>query len=69
MYSSPKLQEKVLDAKDIDTTVTGRATGHPVRVLKNIARKFHMLEKECAALNKYEELGRGLCQEQLKMEI
>lgn len=53
-------KKKVLDAKDIDTTVTGRATGHPVRVLKNkLARKFHMLEKECAALDKYEELGRG----------
>ncbi|NLP29362.1 MAG: enoyl-[acyl-carrier-protein] reductase FabK [Clostridia bacterium] len=53
-------KQKVLNAKDIDTIVTGRATGHPVRVLKNkLARKFQLLEKECADLEKYEELGRG----------
>lgn len=28
-------KEKVLGAKDIDTVVTGRNTGHPVRVLRN----------------------------------
>lgn len=53
-------KKKVLAAKDIDTIVTGRATGHPVRVIKNkLARKFQMLEKQCADLEKYEELGRG----------
>ncbi|WP_163193988.1 enoyl-[acyl-carrier-protein] reductase FabK [Clostridium thermarum] len=53
-------KKKVLNAKDIDTVVTGRPTGHPVRVIKNkLARQFQLLEKECAALEKYEELGRG----------
>lgn len=53
-------KQKVLDAKDIDTIVTGRPTGHPVRVLKNkLARRFQMLEREGAALEKYEELGKG----------
>lgn len=53
-------KQKVLDAKDIDTIVTGRPTGHPVRVLKNkLARRFQMLERESAALEKYEELGKG----------
>jgi enoyl-[acyl-carrier protein] reductase II len=53
-------KQKVLNAKDIDTIVTGRPTGHPVRVLKNkLARQFQMLEKEGAAAEKYEELGRG----------
>lgn len=53
-------KQKILKAKDIDTIVTGRPTGHPVRVLKNkLARQFQLLEKENAALDKYEELGRG----------
>lgn len=53
-------KDKILNAKDIDTMVTGRPTGHPVRVIKNkIARQYHLLEKENATLEKFEELGRG----------
>lgn len=53
-------KKRVINAKDIDTQVTGRATGHPVRVLRNkLTRQFQLLEKEGAALEKYEELGRG----------
>lgn len=53
-------KQKILNAKDIDTIVTGRPTGHPVRVLKNkLARQFQQLEKESAPLEKFEELGRG----------
>lgn len=53
-------KEKVIKAKDIDTVVTGRPTGHPVRVLKNkLARQFLALEKEAAPLEEYESLGRG----------
>lgn len=55
-----KYKQKILKAKDIDTQVTGRATGHPVRVLRNkLTRQFQLLEKEGAALDKFEELGRG----------
>lgn len=51
---------KVISAKDIDSMVTGRPTGHPVRVLRNkLARSFQLLEKENAPAEKYEELGRG----------
>lgn len=50
----------VLKAKDIDTTVTGRSTGHPVQVLRNkLARQYEILEKEQAPAEKLEELGRG----------
>ena len=50
----------VLEASDIDTTVTGRPTGHPVQVLRNkLSRKFEELEKRGAALDEYEELGKG----------
>lgn len=53
-------KQKVLNAGDIDTVVTGRPTGHPVRVLRNkLARQFQLLEKNGAALEEYEVLGRG----------
>jgi enoyl-[acyl-carrier protein] reductase II len=53
-------KKKVIKAKDIDTVVSGRPTGHPVRVLRNkLSRQFQILEKECAPMEKYEELGRG----------
>lgn len=53
-------KNKVLQSKDIDTQVTGRATGHPVRVLRNkLTRKFQLLEKHGASLEEYEELGKG----------
>jgi len=53
-------KDKILNAKDIDTMVTGRTTGHPVRVLKNkIARQYQLLEKENASIERLEELGKG----------
>ena len=53
-------KDKVLKAKDIDTEVTGRSTGHPVRVLKNkLAREFNRLEKEGAPIEEIEKLGEG----------
>lgn len=40
-------KQKVIKAKDIDITVTGRVTGHPVRVLRNpLVRKLKSLEHE-----------------------
>ena len=53
-------KDKVLGAKDIDTDVTGRSTGHPVRVIRNkLSRKFTMLEKGNASVEELEELGTG----------
>lgn len=53
-------KDKVLGAKDIDTEVTGRSTGHPVRVLKNkLSRQYTKLEKENGSAEELEELGRG----------
>ena len=53
-------KQKVLAAKDIDAVVTGRSTGHPIRVLKNkLSRQFQKLEKENATVEALEELGRG----------
>lgn len=53
-------KNKVLKAKDIDSEVTGRSTGHPVRVLRNkMTRQFLKLESEGAAVEKLEEIGTG----------
>lgn len=53
-------KNKVLSAKDIDTEVTGRATGHPVRILRNkLSRNFLKLEKEGASADELEKLGIG----------
>lgn len=42
-------KQKVLDAKDSDTIVTGRGTGHPVRGLKNkFARDCRKRELACS---------------------
>ncbi len=56
----PNYKEKVLNAKDIDTEVTGRSTGHPVRVLRNkLARTYLKLEKEGASVEEIEKIGIG----------
>ena len=40
----PLVKEQILKARDRDTTVTGRSTGHPVRVLKNrLSREMEQL--------------------------
>ncbi|MBP3339287.1 MAG: enoyl-[acyl-carrier-protein] reductase FabK [Lachnospiraceae bacterium] len=56
----PNYKAKILAAKDIDTVVTGKHTGHPVRVIKNkLARTMIELEKRGAAPEEYEQFGVG----------
>jgi len=53
-------KQKILTARDTSTIVTGRPTGHPVRIIKNrLARDFQQLEKRNASLEEYEKLGEG----------
>ncbi len=53
-------KDMVIKASDRDTVVTGRPTGHPVRVLKNrLAKMFLELEEKCAPVAEYEKLGTG----------
>lgn len=53
-------KQKVLAAKDRDTTITARSTGHPVRVLKNkLSRDFDRMEKEGSIPEDLEQLGVG----------
>lgn len=53
-------KNRVLKANDTDTAVTGRKTGHPVRVLKNkLVSQFKELEKNNSPVEDFENLGRG----------
>lgn len=53
-------KDMILDAKDTSTAVTGRSTGHPVRIIKNkLFRKYTDLEKNGASMDQIEELGAG----------
>ncbi len=53
-------KDKIIKAKDIDTIVTGRSTGHPVRSLKNkMTREYVKLEKEVDDFMKLEEFTVG----------
>jgi enoyl-[acyl-carrier protein] reductase II len=50
----------ILSAKDTDAVVTGRATGHPVRCLKNnLTSKFKKMEKSGASIAELEKAGEG----------
>jgi enoyl-[acyl-carrier protein] reductase II len=56
----PNVKAAVIKAKDRDAVVTGRATGHPVRCLKNkLTKLFAELESKGAPAEAYEEAGVG----------
>ena len=53
-------KDRVLRAKDIDTVVTGRSTGHPVRTLRNkMTREYLRMEKEGCSFDELEALTIG----------
>lgn len=54
-------KDRVLNAREIDTVVTGRRLGHPVRALKNqLTREFSSMEYDSAKTNaEIEALGVG----------
>ena len=53
-------KQKVIKAKDIDTKVSGRSTGHPVRTLRNQQTKEYLrLEAAGASLEELEKLTLG----------
>ncbi len=53
-------KERVIKAKDIDSEVTGRSTGHPIRVLRNkMTREYLRMEAEGAGLEELEMLTLG----------
>ncbi len=53
-------KERILRATDIDSVVTGRSTGHPVRCLRNnMTREYLKMEREGADFEELEEIGFG----------
>ncbi len=57
---SQNYKDKIIKANDIDTEVTGRTTGHPVRVIRNkLTREYIKLEKSGASVEELEKLGAG----------
>ena len=53
-------KEKVIKAKDIDSEVTGRSTGHPIRVLRNkMTREYLKMEADGVGLDELEQLTLG----------
>lgn len=50
----------IIKAKDVDSKVTGRSTGHPIRVLRNqMTKEYLQLEKEGASFEELEKLTLG----------
>ncbi|MCM1100117.1 MAG: enoyl-[acyl-carrier-protein] reductase FabK [Clostridium sp.] len=55
-----RYKEYILKAKDIDTKVTGRSTGHPVRCLRNrMTREYLRMEAEGVDFEQLEQMTVG----------
>jgi enoyl-[acyl-carrier protein] reductase II len=53
-------KDRVIKAKDIDSEITGAATGHPIRVLRNqMSREYLKMEREGATFEELEQLTLG----------
>lgn len=53
-------KQKIIRAKDIDSTITGASTGHPVRCLRNqMTREYQELEKQGVDFMELEKLTLG----------
>lgn len=53
-------KKRIIDSKDIDSMVTGRSTGHPVRSIRNnMTRTYTKLEKEGKSFEELENLTLG----------
>ncbi len=56
----PNYKERIIKARDIDTRVTGRTTGHPVRAIRNdMTKKYLELEAAGAGLDELEKMTVG----------
>lgn len=57
---SQAYKDRIIAATDTDTVITGRFTGHPVRVLRNkLTREILAKEKEDISLEEFEEMMNG----------
>ena len=59
-----RAQQRIIKAKDIDSAVTGRSHGHPVRCLRNqMTREYVKLEQEGKSFEELEYLTLGKLRE------
>ncbi len=59
----PKFKQRLLEARDRATEVSGYAIGHPVRCLENkMTRQFIAMEKAGASVRELERFGEGKLQ-------
>lgn len=60
-------KDMLMKAKDIDSVVTGRSTGHPIRVIRNqMTRQYLKMEQEGASLEELETLTLGALRKAVK---
>ncbi|MGB4660196.1 MAG: nitronate monooxygenase, partial [Mobilitalea sp.] len=60
-------KDRVISAKDIDSAVTGRSTGHPIRVIRNqMSRTYLELEKKGCSFEELEILSLGSLRKAVK---
>ena len=53
-------KDKVIASKDIDSAVTGRSTGHPVRCIRNkLTKEYIKLEESGASVDEIEKFAAG----------
>jgi len=53
-------KDRVIKARDIDSEVTGRSTGHPVRVLRNaMSKEYLKLEEQGVGIEELEKMTSG----------
>ena len=53
-------KDKVIASKDIDSAVTGRSTGHPVRCIRNkLTKEYLKLEESGASVDEIEKFAAG----------
>lgn len=57
---SQQYKDRIISAKDIDSVVTGRTTGHPIRSLRNsLTRQYLDMEKDGVSFEELEKLTLG----------
>ncbi len=67
---APEYKQVILKARDRETVVTGRFTGHPVRVIGNKqTRELKQMEKDGISIEEFEKKGTGALARAVKGDV
>ena len=67
---APEYKQVILKARDRETVVTGRFTGHPVRVIGNkLTRELKQMEKDGISIEEFEKMGTGALAKAVKGDV